>query len=82
MNRLAHTEPIPTLSLAESKLLDALKGLKADNHWMDGIRTVLDNPETWKVRIMIKDLKEQANDSGEIMLSILGIDVFDKLMAV
>ena len=56
----------------EKRFLNILEDVSPESIWGLAISNVVKNPEPGNVRRLIVSLKQQANDCGEIMQSIIG----------
>lgn len=73
---------LPGLNPKEQKMLELLEQADKNTLWGVAIDNVLKNPSVLKVRRLICDLKSQANDCGQVMLSILGEPGYNQLMVL
>lgn len=75
-------EGIENLNPKEQQFLVCLKAVNHDSIWGEAIRNVMKAPTVVKIRQLISDLKSQASDSQDIMLSILGEPCYEQLLSL
>jgi len=68
------------LSVDEKKCFVAMENLDRDNIWMIAIRNVCKNPNVYRFRKLVAELKSQAADNGQIMKNILGQELMDYII--
>lgn len=73
---------ITTLTENEKRFLNLLEEADKESIWGLAISNVVKNPTVTTVRRLICELKSQANDCGQVMLSILGEPGYNQLMAL
>lgn len=70
------------LSTKEQSFLTTLKEITHDSIWGIAITNVINDPQAWKVRKLICELKSQASDNSEVMLNILGQPGYSQLQSL
>lgn len=70
------------LNPQEKQFLACLEAVNSDTMWALAIQNVMKAPTVIKIRQLIGDLKSQAADQPDIMLSILGKDCHQQLMTL
>jgi hypothetical protein len=65
-------EGYENLNPQEQQFLACLEAVSGESIWAIAIQEVMKSPTGVKIRQLIGDLKAQAEDSPEVMLSILG----------
>lgn len=68
------------LSIEEKRLLLALTNLNHDSIWGTAIRNVCKDPDGYRFRKLISELKSQAADEPSTMKNILGKHIYQQLM--
>lgn len=69
-----------TLSVKEQEFLVCLAAVDPESIWGLAIQNVMKDPEPMKFRRLVCDLKSQAHDNEQVMISILGKSCYDKLI--
>lgn len=73
-------EFINQLSQQEKEFLKCLQQVDVESLWGLAISNVVSNPDVPRFRRLVTDLKSQANDCSDVMLSILGQQCFNNLL--
>lgn len=68
------------LTEKEEQFLALLERVNDSSIWGVAISNVLNNPQPWKVRDLICELKSQAYDGVDVMKDILGEEAFNQLL--
>lgn len=71
-----------TLSDKEQEFMICLMAVDPESIWGLAIQNVVKDPEPMKFRRLVCDLKSQAHDNEQVMISILGKPCYDKLIAL
>lgn len=79
---MTHFEGIDNLNAQEQQFLVCLEAVNDESLWGTAIMNVMKAPTVVKIRQLIGDLKSQAADNEEIMLSILGKPCYDQLLTL
>lgn len=64
----------------EQKFLSCLEAVSDESIWGMAIKVVMKTPTAARIRGLITDLKSQAKDNSEVMLSILGQPCYEQLL--
>ena len=70
------------LTQPELDFIPCLKAVDPASLWGIAIHNVLNDLTPFKFRLLVSDLKSQADDSNTIMLSILGNDCYKRLKSL
>lgn len=68
------------LTKKEKQFLTLLEQVDNNSIWGVAITNVLNNPQPWKVRDLICELKSQAYDGADVMKDIIGEEAFNQLL--
>jgi hypothetical protein len=71
---------IALISEKEKEFFKCLQQVNAESIWGVAISNVVMNPDVPRFRRLVCDLKSQANDCEDVMLSILGQQCFNNLL--
>lgn len=75
-------EFINQLSQQEKEFFKCLQNVDVESLWGYAISNVVKHPDVPSFRRLVCDLKSQANDSNDVMLSILGQQCFQNLLTL
>lgn len=68
------------LSVDERKCFLILEKLDGDSLWLTAIKNVCKNPDSYRFRKLVCELKSQAADSHEVMKNILGEEAMNAIV--